>query len=77
VVADKNASEGEFKLFGRAVAVDDPEERDRYCVVLLEKLEINAEDFGDFHIFAIDLETASYAEVRGQEWYREFWSEDR
>ena len=76
VVANKNASEGEFKLFGRAVEISDPAERERYGVALAEQLGVDVGEFEDFHLFAIDLESASYAEVRGQEWYREFWSVD-
>ena len=76
VVTDKNASEGEFKLFGRAVAVNDLAERGRYGEALLERLGIKAEALDEYHLFAIDLATASYAEVRGEEWRREFWDEE-
>ena len=30
-ISDKDGTEGEFKVYGRAVAVDDPATRARYC----------------------------------------------
>ena len=76
VVSNKNASEGEFKAFGRAIEVWDLEERESYGRALFEHIGIKPEE-PEYHLFAIDLESVSYAEVRGEEWYREFWSQER
>ena len=48
IVANKEASEGEFKLFGRALEVNDLEERGRYGEALLERLGISAEALDEY-----------------------------
>jgi len=58
VISDRNGSEGEFKLRGRAVDVPDEDERERYCVALHEK--IGWRPTVPFHLFAVDIETAAF-----------------
>ena len=38
VVSRKDGSEGDVKVYGRALEVRDPDERERYCVALQEKI---------------------------------------
>jgi hypothetical protein len=54
VVTDRDGGEGDVKLYGRAVDVRDPDERERYCVGLQERIGWRPD--GDFHLFAVDLE---------------------
>ncbi|MFQ6031150.1 MAG: pyridoxamine 5'-phosphate oxidase family protein [Dehalococcoidia bacterium] len=75
VVSDRHAGEGEFKVFGRAEEVKDLAEREGYSQVLYERIGFKPEE-PEYHLFAIDIASASYAEVRDGEWHREFWSED-
>jgi hypothetical protein len=77
-VSDKDATEGEFKLYGRAVDITDPEQRSRYGQAMSEKIGWNPEDSGDgeesqYHLFAIDIESASFAIIKDGDWERKMW----
>ena len=52
--ADKNGTDGDFKLYGRARDVADPEERESYCRALQAKIGWRPEN-DEFHLFAIDV----------------------
>ena len=71
-VSDRNGSEGEFKLYGRAVNVQDLEERKRYSVALHDKIGFMPEE-PEYHLFSIDIESASFAMIENGEWRREIW----
>lgn len=58
VVANRDGTEGEFKVYGRARSIGDPEERERYGVALFEKVEWRPE--GDFDLFAVDIEQVAF-----------------
>jgi hypothetical protein len=75
-ISDRHATEGEFKVYGRVVDVQDPEERRRYGVSLLEKIGVDPEapGFGDYHLFSVDVESAAFAILKGQEWDRKVWN---
>src|SRR5262249_49951684 len=57
VISDKMAAEGEFKLHGRMRNVQDAEERHHYCEGLKAKIGWSPEGM-EFHLFAIDVESA-------------------
>ena len=71
-VANRDASQGEFKVYGRAIEVTDLEARRRYSDALYEKIGFKAED-PEYHLFSIDVEIASFAVVQGDEWDRKIW----
>jgi hypothetical protein len=52
--ADKNGTDGDFKLYGLARDVADPEERESYCRALEAKIGWRPEN-DEFHLFAIDV----------------------
>lgn len=56
-VCDREATDGEFKLRGQAIEVQDPEVRERYCRALYEKIAWRPEE--PYHLFAIDIESAT------------------
>jgi hypothetical protein len=58
VVTDRDGAEGEFKVWGRAIDVRDPAERERYCVALDDKIGWRPQE--PFHVFRIDVESAAY-----------------
>lgn len=64
VVADKNASAGEFKLHGRARAVTDAGERERYIEALRAHVEWDPGEV-TFPLFAIQVESAAYFMAEG------------
>ncbi len=72
-VSDRDGSEGEFKLYGRGIEVQDLEERRRYGEALYEKIGFKPEE-PDFHLFAVDIESAAYAVIRDGEWFRRNWN---
>ena len=72
---DRMATEGEFKLTGRAIEVVEPAERTSYAASLYEQLGFSPEDSGepDYHLFKIAIATASFAKIQDEEWVRLFW----
>ena len=65
-ISDRMAPDGEFKLHGRAMDVQDAEERRRYCQALYEKIGWNPEDM-QFHLFSIDVQSAGFFTNEGNE----------
>ena len=57
IVTDRDGTEGEFKLWGRARDLDRPA-RDRYATALHAKIGWRPKE--PFHCFAIDVESAAY-----------------
>jgi hypothetical protein len=57
-ICNRDGSEGEFKLRGRAVNVTDPGMRERYCEALYEKIAWRPEE--PYHLFSVDIESASF-----------------
>ena len=59
VVSDRHGTEGDFKLYGRAVAVADAERRARYRATIRERIDWEPEEPG-YHCFAIDVLSAGF-----------------
>jgi len=57
LISDKHAAEGEFKLHGVAVNVQDQAERKFYCDELRKKIGFSPEGM-PFHLFSIDIQSA-------------------
>ena len=57
-VSAKDGTEGEVKLYGMAIAIDDPDERERYGVALYEAIGWRPED-DRFHLFTLDIGEAA------------------
>jgi hypothetical protein len=71
VITDRNGTEGEFKLWGRARDLG-LAERERYGVALHAKIGWRPKE--PFHAFAIDLETAAYRRFgQGEKVYALVW----
>jgi len=71
-VSDRHASEGEFKVYGRALPVKDPGELDRYVDAVFQKIGIRQEGL-DFHCFAIDIESAAANTRVGEDSQHQVW----
>ncbi len=65
-ISDRMAPDGEFKLHGRAIDVEDAEERHRYCQALYEKIGWNPEGM-QFHLFSIEVQSAGFFMTEGSE----------
>ena len=59
VVSDRNGSEGDFKLYGRAVPVDDPERRALYRASVKARINWEPEE-PKYHVFAVDIASAGF-----------------
>ena len=70
VVSERSGTEGDFKLYGRAVDVPEPERRAAYTATI--KARIDWEPQEPFHIFAIDVESAGFV-VFGDDPYGMAW----
>jgi len=71
-VSDRHGSEGEFKVYGHAIDVTDPGERQRYIKAMCKKIDIPLEQ-QDFHCFAIDIDTAAANTLVGEKFERQVW----
>lgn len=73
VVQDKAGTEGDVKVYGRAVDVTDPAERERYGAALLAAIGWRPE--GDFHLFAVDVTSIGYFVATGGGHETRTWTE--
>jgi hypothetical protein len=56
--ADRAGTEGDFKLYGRAVDVTDPALRERYAETLEQKIAWRPQE--PYHLFAVDVDHAAH-----------------
>jgi len=63
IVTDRNGTEGEFKLWGKARDLGSAD-RERYCTALDAKIGWRPKE--PFHAFAIDLASAAYRRFGGE-----------
>ena len=71
-VSNRDGTEGEFKLYGRAVDVHDATTRQRYGDALFEKIGFKPEE-PEFHLFRIDIESAASATIRDEQYVHKVW----
>ena len=71
-VANRDGSEGEFKLFGRALEISDLKIRASYREALLEKIGWKLEE-PEFHLFAIDIESAAVIDFTEEKMVHTVW----
>ena len=69
--SDRAGTEGDFKLYGRAVDIDDPELRSAYRAAVRARIDWEPDE-PDYHLFAIDVESAGYV-VFGRERFGLAW----
>lgn len=71
-VSDRHATEGEFKVYGRALDITDPGERERYAEAVFQKIGMRPEG-REYHCFAIDIESAAANTLVGEEFQHQVW----
>jgi len=71
VVSNRHGTEGDFKLYGRAVEVLDPERRGRYRATIKARIDWEPSE-PSFHVFAIDVESAGFV-IFGEAGYGLAW----
>jgi hypothetical protein len=75
VVSDRAGSEGDFKLYGRAADVRDPDVRARYRATVKARIDWEPAE-PNYHCFAVDVESAGFVTF-GEERYGLAWSPGR
>ena len=73
--SDRNGTEGDFKLYGRAVDVQDPELRELYRETIRARIDW-APDEPNYHLFAIDVDSAGFV-IFGEEPHGLAWDPAR
>ena len=61
-ISNKDGTEGEFKVYGRAVAVEAGDTRDRYCEALRAAIGW-APEGDEWHLWFVDIEQVSWFRV--------------
>jgi len=61
VVSRREGDEGDFKLYGRAVPVDQGERRESYRAAIKARIDWEPEE-PDYHVFAVDIDSAGFVE---------------
>jgi hypothetical protein len=59
VVSNRDGKEGDFKLYGRAVDVQDPERRAAYRATIKARIDWEPAE-PEYHLFAVDIESAGF-----------------
>ena len=73
-VSNRDGTEGEFKVYGRAVEVTDPEELRRFYDAVCAAIGLRMEDMeGQGHCFAIAIESVVFSQLQGEEFHRQVW----
>ena len=71
-VSNRDGTEGEFKVYGRAVEVNDAEERRRFGDAVFAAIGFRPEE-PEFHCFAISIESVVFSHLRDSEFHRQVW----
>jgi hypothetical protein len=64
-VCDREGTEGEFKLYGQAVDIQDPALRETYRKTVFARIGWEPEE-PNYHLFAIDIASAAFATFAGE-----------
>lgn len=65
VVSDRMGTEGDFKLYARAVQIDDPERRARYRAAIRARIDWEPSE-PNYHLFALDVDSAGFVIFSGE-----------
>ena len=71
-VSDREGTEGEFKVYGRAVEINNLDERRRFADAVFAAIGFRPEE-PKFHCFAIAVESVVFSQLRGEEFHRQIW----
>ena len=71
-VSNRDGTEGEFKVYGRAVEVTDPDEWRRFGDAVYAAIGLRIDDI-EGHCFAIAIESVVFSQLRGEKFHRQIW----
>jgi hypothetical protein len=72
VVSRREGDEGDFKLYGRAVPVEDSERRARYRATIKARIDWEPEE-PNYHLFAVDVDSAGFVTFAEGDRYGMAW----
>ena len=72
IVSNRDGSDGEFKAFGRAMDVQDPDMRRGYGDALYQKIGWMPEE-PEYHLFSVDVESAAFIIIQNGEQEQRVW----
>jgi hypothetical protein len=64
VVSSRMGTEGDFKLYGRAVSVEEPERRAAYRAAIKARIDWEPNE-PNYHLFAVDVDSAGFVTFAG------------
>jgi hypothetical protein len=73
VTCNREGTDGDIKLYGRAMAIDDPGLRRAYRAAIKARIDWEPEE-GTYHLFAVDPESAGYVRFEAEQ--KEIWTWD-
>jgi hypothetical protein len=76
VVSSRIGNEGDFKLYGRAVSVENPERRARYRATIKARIDWEPEE-PNYHVFAVDVDSAGFVTFAEGDRYGLAWDPGR
>ena len=71
-LSDRNGTEGEFKVYGKAMEVTNLEERHRFADVVYAAIGFRPEE-PEFHCFSIAIQSVVFSRLEGEEFQRQVW----
>ena len=76
VVSSRMGNEGDFKLYGRAVPVEEPERRARHRATIKARIDWEPEE-PSYHVFAVDVDSAGFVTFAEGNRYGLAWDPER
>ena len=71
-VSDREGTEGEFKVYGRAVEITSLDERQRFADAVYAAIGFQPEE-PEFHCFSIAIESVVFSQLRDGQFHRQIW----
>ena len=71
-ISDREGTEGEFKVYGYAVDIQDREARRRYGDALYQKIQVQLEE-AEYHLFSVDIQSVAFVIIRDEKMTHQVW----
>ena len=72
IVSNRDGSEGDFKIYGSAVEIQDLKMRQKYSESLHKKIGLRPKE-PEYHLFSIDIERVAFSIIKEGEWIHTVW----
>ncbi len=73
IVSNKDGTEGEVKMYGRAEDVQSPETRRTFLEAVRREMGYDLSEGEELHLFAVDVQSAAYVVIEGGEQRVKVW----